>query len=485
MDWQPAGLDLGDSVNLAISEPGRGDLTAPASIVVQWRQWEQWGDGLGAWSGDVRRIGMQDPREPLALGPGAVPIVSPDGRLIAHSDLSSGEVTVLDLAAWQPVLTVQTAPHLYLHAWSEDGSQIYGWREHCDQTADRGVCPSGPERDLWRIDIAAGSSEQLFIFDFSVSRLAIPTEKGATRAYALGSITDICCGINPQGDPFIAVLNLEDGRLMHRIELPGLLSGQYNEASEHGRLPSHYPALILSPDGTQLYLIEAAEDAVVVVDTETFAVERVEIREKRSALSRFGDWLRSQIISTAEAKSGASFNREASITPEGRYLIIGGTSAQVLSETDGPQSLENRPLGVMVVDTADMTITHREDEASWFKLSPDGRWLLTYGAHHDESSGQDHQGGGSAAYGLKVIDLTNMKLTGHLWPGEDVQPQVFSPDSRYVYITSDGPGMLLARQTGADCGRDCSRLNLLELATGEILWQGELEDGQTILAYAP
>jgi hypothetical protein len=246
---------------------------------------------------------------------------------------------------------------------------------------------------------------------------------------------------------------------------------------------SYWPTLELSPDGTRLYVIEAADDAVIEMDTETLDTERIELHEKRSALSDFGDWLLSQLVNVAEAKGGASYNRDTAVTPDGRYLIIGGTRPEEVTLQDGSQFFEDRPSGVLVVDTKDMTIAHREAKASWFKVSPDGRWLLMYGSYYDSTLGQDPNGGGVVAFGLKIFDLTTMQETAQLWPGESVEPEVFSTDNRHVYVTSEGPGALPARRAGTGCTNDCFQLNLLDLENGQIVWQGKLADNQNILAF--
>lgn len=452
----------------------------PDAVILQWIEWSQ---DAGAWNADVLRGGVSS-TEPLHLGYGIAPIVSPDGRFIASADRQSGEVTVIDLAAWEPALTAQTAPDVFLHAWSEDGSQVYGWREYCPQPAQEGVCLGDWQRDLWRVDLDRHGAKRLAVFDFSIMELQIDPHRDATRAYALGIVTDICCAIDPVGDPFIAVLDLARGEVTRKIPLPGFLAGQLDHGLEDGKGASFFPATVLAPDGSRLYVVDAAEDAVLVVDLDTFAVERVELREQRSALSRFGSWLRSQLVSTAEAKGGPSFHRLAGITPDGRYLIVGGTSAQEVALKDGSTSLEDRPSGLMIVDTQSMTIVRREKEAAWFNLSPDGRWLLAYGSYFDEDLGEDGHGD-IVAYGLKVIDLDSLDLVSRLWPGEDVRPGVFSADSRYVYVTMDGPGMAAARRAGFGCNHDCSRLNLLDLAASEIVWQGKLDEQQSILAFPP
>jgi hypothetical protein len=480
----PPGLDLGevDQPATPTAEPSESDLAQIDAVVLQWRQWS---DSAGAWNGDVLRGGDQNAREPLSLGYGTTPVVSPNGRLIVHAERESGEVTVYDLAAWTPVVQVQTAPDVFMRVWSDDSSQAYGWREYCSQPADRGICPVGLQRDLWRVDLQRAGAERLAAFDFSVMDLAIPGQRDATRAYALGVDTDICCAIDPEGDAFVAELDLVEGKVVRKIPLPGLLAGQLESGLADGSGGSYYPALLLAPDGSRLYVVDAAEDAVLTIDLESFVVESHELREKRSALSHLGDWLVSQIVSTAEAKGGASFHRQAALTPDGRYLVISGVSAQEFTRKDGSVEMANRPSGLMIVNTETMAIELREEEAAWFKLSPGGRRLLTYGSYYDEELGHDPQGGGVVAYGLKVVDLDAMKQIHRLWPDEEVQPIVFSADGRYVYVTSEGPGVPPARQAGVACYQDCSLLNLLDLAAGEVIWHGKLAENETVLAFPP
>lgn len=479
-DSHPVGLDVGEErpPMTPTTQPDENDLAVLDAIVIEWQRWSS---EAGSWNSLVHRGGGSS-QAALSLGYGGAPIVSPDGRFAAHAD-RYGEVTVYDLGAWQAVLRVQTARNLFVHAWTGDSTQVYGWREHCEQPAERGICPSGLQRDLWRIDIESGIAQMLVAFDFSAVSLAIPRQRDAVHAYALGVNTDICCAIDPTGDPFIAVLDLENHEVTARVPLAGVLAGQYEESVAGG--DAFYPALLLTPDGSKLFLVDAAEDAVLVLDTQTFAIERRELQEKRSALRRFGDWLGSQLVGTAEAKGGGSFHRQAALKPDGRYLVIGGTNAQEVATGSGSTRLDSRPAGVSVIDTHDMTVVLRDKHASWFWLTADGRRLLTYGSYYDETLGQDDLGGGIAATGLNIFDLDTLAIVGHLWPGEEVRLDAFSPDGRFAYVSSEGPGMAAARKTGLGCQQDCFRLNLLDLEDGRIIWTGKLGMHQSVLAFPP
>ncbi len=472
----------------------------PAALLVRWRDWSV---DLGGWraivsplTGPGAEIGD---RSPLDIGYAPQHGVSPDGRLMAVTARGSDRVATYDLTSWRQLAAIEAAPGLRLDTWSSDGSwtsdgsKLFAWREYCAAPAAEGRCLVPWERDLWQVDVRAQTASRVVAFDFSVQRMHVvpPTADFGGRAYAFAIRADNGAGINPQGDPFIAVIDLGKGEVIKEIELPGLLTGQpHHWLGDPGVYALYQPATALASDGSRLYVVDSVDFKVTVVDLVALRVEKtVDLREPRSRLARLGRWLVSQLVGTAEAKGGPSYSRRAQVTPDGRYLLISGmVSLKEPGTADRNPRPKDRPAGLVVVGTKKMTVVFREETAAWFKLSPDGRWLLTYGSYWDESRADANGGGGLVAFGLKLIDLDSLRVVRDFWPTENMDVSAMSADSSHAFIFRDGPGMVELRRNGGNagpCRDDCWRLGVIDLQTAEVIADRPLTQGLGVISLAP
>ena len=314
-------------------------------------------------------------------------------------------------------MTINVGPGLSLPGWSADGSRVFGWRSFCSRG---GYCGAEWQCELWEIDVSTGMTRRLVALDFSVQevRIAATDDGRQGRAYALAFRNDACCDIDPEGDPFIAAIDLDTGEVLAEIVLPGILIGQPGHWLGDERVYAWYQSgFALGPDGFSLYVVDSVEDKVTVIDLESLQIERtVALKEKQSALGRAGSWLLDRVVSTAEAKGGPVYRRQVEVTPDGRYLLISGTTVEKVEDKNIFRTFVQRPAGLTIVETKSMSIVWREATIGRFQVTPNGRWLLGIGSYWDDDLADEDGFGVLVAFGLKLIDLESLEVASHFWP---------------------------------------------------------------------
>ncbi len=353
---------------------------------------------------------------PIEL-PGAL---DPTGRWLAAFDPAAWPdqtVQVFALATWELAWAVEGVPSGQL-SWRDDALHL--WGDHCHAQGDSGACDVAWTRGLWRIE--EGGAVELVRFDFAPFLSTAMFSTDGAHAYVLGAETDICCGIDPEGDPFLAVLDLEAGKVEARIRLPGLLVGQPGDwlgSTDHLFGGYYWPGIALSHDGSIAYVVHAETDRVTVVDLDVRRVEATRsFEEDESGVSRIGGWLLDRFAHRAEAKASAQYIRAVEITADGRYLLVSGSTVEEGPDevpTDG--FVEPVGAGLTVLDLATMDVVYAEDDTWWFELSPNGYSVLTWGR---------------VSPGLAVLDLRTFE-TRELWPTRDVSFAFVAPNGRIGY----------------------------------------------------
>ena len=381
--------------------------------------------------------------------------IDPTGQWVAvfepRGNSQPQNLWVYDLDTWELAWSLSGLPTGKL-SWEEHG--LYLWGDHCTAQADRGACDVAWTRGLWRID--EGGAQELVRFDFAPFLSTAAFSADGTHAYVLGVETDICCGINPEGDAFLAVLDLAAGKVEERIELPGLLVGQPGHwlgSTDHLFNGLYSPGLAVSPDGSRAYVVHSEVERIEVIDVEEHRVsESHRLDEDDSAVSRLGGWLRDQFARTASAKTVASYLRNVALTPDGRYLLISGSTVEEKPEDVARDAwLDSTAAGLIVVDVLTMEVVYRDEVSRDFRLSPNGYSVLAWGPFH----------WGAPQVGLTILDLRTMEAR-HLFPGELVGEVFASPDGMLAYARFPD-----VRQVG--------RLVAVKLATGEVVAEHPLE----------
>lgn len=374
------------------------------------------------------------------------------GRWLAPFDPAAWPdqaVEVYDLASRDLAWSVDHLPYGHLE-WHDSG--LYLWGDGCAEPAQLGggACDVDWTRGLWRL--TSNGAEELVRFDFAPFLSTTMHSADGARAYVLAVETDLCCGIDPEGDAFLAVLDLEAGQVEARIELPGLLVGQPGHwlgSTDHLYGGYYWPGTALSPDGSEAYVVHAETDQVVVIDLEGLRVGATHsFEDSDSGVSRLGDWLLGQFALRAEAKASAQYIREIEITADGRYLLVGGSTVEEHPDdvpTDG--FVESVGAGLAVIDLTTMAAVYRQDDAWSFELAPNGYSVLVWGR---------------ATPGLAVLDLRTFSVQ-ELWPTQDVSLAFTAPNGRVGYVAL---GLSAVRTLVA-----------FDLETGEVLAERRFSDG--------
>jgi len=441
----------------------------------------------GGWSVAVRALepGTLDTvreREPIDLGYGGNTLVSPDGRFMAIASDYTGEVRIFDLETWTETGKLQAEKGIRVIAWSDDGRRLVAMRDFCFSPGSEGICPGGWLRDLWEIDVVSMALRHVGKFDFQSHNWHFD---GQNRLVALALRTDICCGIGATEPPFVAVIDLTTGESAGEVALPELLMGQPKHWLGNTDLYASYsPAIVLSPDGATAYVFESVDQVVTSIELDELRiVARTDLQEPRTWFSKARDSITSWFVSTAEAKGGPSYRRSAAITLDGRFLVTSGSVSLPVEKPQWQGDSDQRPAGLLVIDTTTMQVVYREKTASDFTLSPDGRWAFATGSYFDREQLDSDGKGSEVALGLRIIDLVTLQETTHRWPDESIWIDAVSPDSRFVYVSVNVPPQESTR-LGSDCISQCRRVSLVEVATGLVLYERVLSSNLRISSIA-
>lgn len=242
------------------------------------------------------------------------------------------------------------------------------------------------------------------------------------------------------------------GEQVREVELPGVL----------GRV-------LWSAGGERAYGFDSSARRMTIVDLEAMAIER-----------------------TVELPDGAFptlFPFGTDISPDGRWLYLSAVDemAECTELLNGP-CIVNRPLGLQVIDLNTMAIVHEEPDINWLFVSPDGRWVIGFGFMLDYrglSPGFTKYQTEVVPLGVKVIEVGSWEVA-HLAPEMAFSSPVLSPDGRYVYLTSNGPGKQVRRGSfWPPCTEECSVITVIDLETLEVIATRVLDPGEGSLVGVP
>ncbi len=237
-------------------------------------------------------------------------------------------------------------------------------------------------------------------------------------------------GVSEPGPPHLLLLDAETLEVKWEQALPSLVSGDWCleqcDSSHEQRLSAYWqPAVVLSPDRRQLYIVHADADHLTVLDFDAQVVHRVELQLAQS-------WFEQSLVAftagVAQAKGGAEGAiKEAVLSPDGQRLYVVGRTMQATFAEEGYWQVEKESLGLQVVEVeSGRQIAHRDSEATDIRISPDGAYLLLYGW------------GERGERWTEVLDTTSLESLTYLADWEvmatrrlDGQPLILATQHRY------------------------------------------------------
>jgi hypothetical protein len=375
---------------------------------------------------------------------------APDGHTLAL--VANAKLYLIDLPSWQT--------HQYdlnLHGWmssmiySLDGSQL-------------AIASGEPESTIWIIDPQIGEITANQKADFSIRRLQFTTDGKSLMAYGphiatSGAAANAGVSVGP---PKAGVYSTSDLALLWSTELDGIRDGTIPKKpdapiTDDIYLPGsawHYePGTAFSPRDDLLYLVHADDDKLTTVDFAGRKIRTVDIQVKTSWLDR----LMALAAGIAHAKGMDGTVKQAFISPDGKFLFVGGTTEKVTMPTDS-SSLEitDTLLGLQVIAVEDGKLVDKiNEEITPTGLSPNGRYLLLTNGKNNE---------GNAGLKTEIYDIASRSIL------KQIDNVSLTPTRRI-----DGKPILVSTEFSGTNGDSACNLAAVDPSTWSIInhWKRE------------
>ena len=154
----------------------------------------------------------------------------------------------------------------------------------------------------------------------------------------------------------IAAYDLATGQEVARTAIPDVLAGSWQgESIDQAYVGEmEQPAIALSPDGSRIAVIDAAIEALTLIDTETLAVvETLPITRPESTWHNALVWL-GIAPQTAQAKVSEGRTISATFSADGQHLYLTGYEMEI---GDTIEDIDGHGLGLMRIDVNSGEIT--------------------------------------------------------------------------------------------------------------------------------
>ena len=307
---------------------------------------------------------------PIPLGENYNYAFAPDGHTLAL--VSNAQLYLIDLPSWKIsifVVGLYGSPF-----YSPDGTLL-------------ALASSGSDGTLRVVDARSGEVKASAQAGFSIRNVKFTTDGNAIMAYGpqLAS-TGIAANAGVSvGAPKAALFAVSDLSVLWAVELDDIRDGVFPKKADTANTQDIYqpgaawffaPGIVFSPDLDILYLVHGDEDKLTTVDFTNRKVTTVGVRAKIGWL----DQLMALTAGVAHAKGMDGTIKHALISPDGKFLFVGGNTEVVTQQANGNWDITDTPIGPQVIATEDGTLVDKIDtEASPAWLSPDGSQVFLTG----------------------------------------------------------------------------------------------------------
>ncbi len=280
-------------------------------------------------------------------------LISNDGAIVAavsYKPMTNGIMTeaqyrkavsvrMIDVRSGLKRALFHPAVPVWIQGISPDGSQLFGWRMSADtgQKPEWDVLSSSDGKLVGSIAPYAGCCSQT-LYDPVHARL-----------YGLDLPAGGTSGAKP-ATPSLVSYDLQSGSASSRLRLDGIQAGTI-VPPQSGSTPTFTmwnPGFALSPDGSQIAVLDGGSDRLELIDARQMTVVRtVDLIRRQSLLERLGGVL-GLLPETASAKEWLGVDLSITFSPDGRRLYVTGRQGKIGS--DGKWTVDG--LGLRLVDIA-------------------------------------------------------------------------------------------------------------------------------------
>lgn len=336
-----------------------------------------------------------DAYAPIPLGQQPVYAFSPDGRTLAVVSYVSdqyppanAQLYLIDLPSWK----YRTAKLEELHEWVSTMT--------FNSAGTSLAVSGGSSGQLLMIDIQSSEVRASTQAGFSVRNVKFTTDGKAIMAYGPHIAQNVAVSI---GAPKAALYSVSDLNILWSVDLDGVRDGIFpkkegtstEDLFKPGAAVSYTPGIVFAPDRDALYVVHGDEDKLTTVDFVSQKASTVDIHVKTSWL----DQLMALTAGVAYAKGMDGTTKQAVISPDGKFLFVGGNTQVVTQQANGNNwDITNTSLGLQVIAVEDGTLVEKiETEANSAAISGDGKYIFLSGWKND-------------AYGTPWTDVLDTSL---------------------------------------------------------------------------
>jgi hypothetical protein len=311
---------------------------------------------------------------PIPLGTYYSYAFSPDRKTLAV--VSSGQLHIIDISSWKDRTSdVDLRGPINAVVYSQDGSLL-------------ALAGGVPDWDLRIVDTKSGMVTASAQTGFSIRNLKFTTDGKALMVYG-PHLADTGIAANAGvsvGVPRAALFAVSDLSLLWSIELVGIRDGTFPKKADTANTQDIYqpgaawhfePGSVFAPDNDILYLVHGDKDKLTTVDFANRKVSTIAIHVEMSWL----DQLLALTAGVAHAKGMDGTTKQAVISPDGKFLFVGGNTEVVTQQANGKNwDITDTALGLQVIAVKDGTLVDKMDtEASPLRLSPGGKQVFLIG----------------------------------------------------------------------------------------------------------